>query len=79
MEGATTGLTRLRAGLPRGWRVGDKTGNGANGAANDLAFATPPARRPILIACYQSGGSAERPVRDAVHASVARAVAAAFL
>lgn len=79
MEGASTGRARLRAGLPASWRSGDKTGNGANGAANDLAIAWPPGRAPILIACYQSGGTAERPARDAVHASVARAAAAAFL
>lgn len=79
MEGATTGLERLRAGFPTGWRAGDKTGNGANGAANDLAIAIPPGRAPILIACYQSGGTAGRPARDAVHAAVARAAAAAFL
>lgn len=79
MQGATTGLQRLRAGFPTGWRVGDKTGNGANGAANDLAIAFPPGRAPILIASYQSGGTAERPARDAVHASVARAIASAFL
>lgn len=79
MEGATTGLARLRAGFPQGWQVGDKTGNGANGAANDIAFAIPPGRAPILIASYQSGGNAETAVRDAVHASVARAVASAFV
>ncbi|MEA3030653.1 MAG: beta-lactamase class [Sphingomonadales bacterium] len=79
MEAATTGRARLRAGLPAGWRVGDKTGNGAGGAANDIAFAVPPGRRPILIACYQSGGNADLAARDAIHAAVARAVAAAFL
>ena len=79
MEGAATGRARLRAGLPSTWRVGDKTGNGANGAANDIAFAIPPSRRPILIACYQSGGNADAAARNAVHAAVARAVAAAFL
>jgi len=78
MEGATTGLTRLCSGFPTGWRVGDKTGNGANGAANDIAFAIPPDRPPILIACYQSGGTADTGARDAVHAAVARAVAATF-
>jgi beta-lactamase class A len=79
MRDCTTGPQRLRAGIPAGWLVGDKTGNGANGAANDLAFAVPPGRRPILIACYQSGGNADTPARDAVHAAVARAVASAFL
>jgi beta-lactamase class A len=77
MTGATTGLRRLRAGFPAGWRVGDKTGNGANGAANDLAFAIPPGGAPILIACYTSGGNAPTAVRDEVHAVVARLVAAA--
>lgn len=77
MAGATTGLQRLRAGFPAGWRVGDKTGNGANGAANDLAFAIPPGASPILIACYTSGGNAPTAVRDEVHAAVARLVAAA--
>lgn len=79
MEGASTGRARLRAGLPSGWRAGDKTGNGANGAANDLAIAWPPGRAPILIACYQSEGTAGTPARDLVHQQVARAVAAAFL
>jgi beta-lactamase class A len=79
MEGATTGRERLRAGLPASWRVGDKTGNGANGAANDIAFAIPPGRPPIVIACYQSGGNADMATRNAVHASIARAVAAAFV
>lgn len=79
MRGATTGLTKLRAGLPMGWAAGDKTGNGANGAANDIAFAIPPGRAPILIACYASGGTADAARRNAVHAAVARAVAAAFL
>ncbi|HYI47644.1 MAG TPA: class A beta-lactamase [Allosphingosinicella sp.] len=79
MEGASTGRARLRAGLPAGWRAGDKTGNGANGAANDLAIAWPPGRPAILIACYQSGGTAATPARDLVHQQVARAIAAAFL
>ena len=79
MRDATTGLQRLRAGVPAGWLVGDKTGNGANGAANDLAFAVPPGRLPILIACYQSGGSADAATRNAVHAAVARAVISAFV
>ena len=79
MEGASTGRARLRAGLPTNWRVGDKTGNGANGAANDIGFGIPPSRAPILIACYQSEGNADAATRNAIHASVARAVAAAFL
>jgi beta-lactamase class A len=78
MEGATTGLQRLRSGVPRTWRVGDKTGNGGNGAANDLVIAWPPRASPILIASYMSGGTAERSERDAGHAAVARAVVQEF-
>ncbi len=77
MEASGTGRERLRAGLPAGWRVGDKTGTG-NGAHNDVAIAWPPGRAPILIACY-TDGPAEGAVRNAVHAAVARSVAAAFL
>jgi len=32
-----TGDKRLRAGVPKGWRVGDKTGSGSNNATNDIA------------------------------------------
>ena len=78
MEGATTGLRRLRAGLPPGWRAGDKTGNGANGAANDVAIAWPPQRRPILIASYISGAEVGEGARHAAHAMVGRIVAGAF-
>lgn len=52
MIGCRTGDKRLRAGLPKSWRVGDKTGTSGNGQANDIAIAWPPSRKPILIACY---------------------------
>ena len=41
-----TGAKRLRAGLRANWRVGDKTGAGGNGAANDIAVVWPPGRAP---------------------------------
>jgi beta-lactamase class A len=52
MIGCRTGDARLRAGLPKSWRVGDKTGTSGKGQANDIAIAWPPNRKPILIACY---------------------------
>ena len=78
MEGATTGLRRLRAGLPPGWRAGDKTGNGANGAANDIAIAWPPGRPPILIASFISGAEVDDAARHAAHAAVGRVIAGVF-
>jgi beta-lactamase class A len=74
---ATTGLTRLRAGLPGDWRVGDKTGtwNGEHNANNDVAIAWPPGRAPILIASYLASATVEPAARNAAHADVARVVA----
>jgi beta-lactamase class A len=57
LRASETGKARLRAGLPQSWTVGDKTGTGARGAANDVAVAVPPGRAPILIAAYLSDGS----------------------
>jgi beta-lactamase class A len=70
-----TGLERLRAGLPAGWRVGDKTGTGGNGAANDVACAWPPQHPPLVIASYVSAPDATPAARNAAHAEVARIVA----
>jgi beta-lactamase class A len=78
MRGATTGLRRIRAGLPPGWTAGDKTGNGARGSANDITIAWPPNRRPILIASYMSGVEVDDDARHAAHANVGRIVSAAF-
>ena len=77
MVSSTTGLDRLRAGFPAGWRVGDKTGT-ANGANNDIAFAVPPGRGPILVASYIDAREAEDGVRNAAHQAVARLVAELF-
>lgn len=73
----TTGGTRLRAGLPRGWRVGDKTGTGDT-SANDVGVLWPRAGRPpILVASYLTEARGTQTERYAVHADVARAIAAA--
>jgi beta-lactamase class A len=69
---------RLRAGLPKDWRVGDKTGTGDNGTANDIAILWPPDRAPILAAVYLTGSSVAADARDAVHAEVGRIVADTF-
>jgi beta-lactamase class A len=73
-----TGATRLRAGLPRDWRIGDKTGAWNGRTANDVAVAWPPGRAPILIAAYCSGGSASDEARNAALAEVGRTIAAAY-
>lgn len=80
MAGNTTGGAMLRAGLPGDWQVGDKTGrwNGSDPrafATNDLAIATPPGRKPVLIVCYVQGGPADGDARTAIVASVGRIIA----
>jgi beta-lactamase class A len=52
LVGCTTGAAKLRAGLPGSWRVGDKTGMGANGTTNDVAIVWPVRRKPLLVAAY---------------------------
>ncbi len=60
-----TGTSRLRAGMPTGWRVGDKTGGGGRGATNDIAIVWPSGRPPLLIAVYSSDSARPATVRDA--------------
>jgi beta-lactamase class A len=69
-----TGDKRIRAGLPRGWRVGDKTGTGDRGTSNDIAIAWPPGRPPILIAVYLTGSRKDRNMQDKTIAEVAKMV-----
>ena len=69
----TTGGSRLRAGLPGDWRVGDKTGtgdNGINNASNDIAIAWPPGRAPLLVTAYYAEAEVPQEARNAVLAEV---------
>jgi beta-lactamase class A len=71
-----TGDARLRAGLPKGWAAGDKTGSGANGTTNDIAVLWPPDRAPLLVACYLTGSKLDSENRDVLLARLARALSA---
>jgi len=75
MINASTGLKMFRLGLPAEWKIGDKTGKGANGAVNDLVIAWPPGRKPVLVALYLSDSSRTVDELSAVHAEVAAIVA----
>ncbi|MGK5065389.1 class A beta-lactamase [Janthinobacterium sp. LB3P112] len=52
MRGNTTGDKRIRAGVPAGWQVADKTGSGAYGSVNDIGVAYPASGAPLVIAVY---------------------------
>ena len=69
-----TGALMIRAGVPKDWSVGDKTGRGANGATNDIAILRPPGRAPIVIAVYSIGSKAPSDDRAATVAEAARVV-----
>lgn len=69
-----TGSQTLRAGLPSGWRVGDKTGSGSD-ANNDIAVIWPPDRKPLLVTAYYSAEGKDTVARKAVLAEVGRQVA----
>lgn len=53
LKANTTGDSRIRAGVPKGWIVGDKTGTGGSyGVTNDIAILWPPKAPPIIMAIY---------------------------
>ena len=72
----TTGEHRLKAGLPPGWAIGDKTGTGGNNTTNDLGVLFPPGRAPVLVVAYFTGSKGSPAERDAVLAEVGRLAAA---
>lgn len=72
MLDSKTGDKRLKAGLPAAWRVGDKTGTGGHGSANDIAVAWPPGRAPVLVTAYYTGSTISDDARSAVIAEAGR-------
>ncbi|MRX09014.1 class A beta-lactamase [Pseudoduganella sp. FT25W] len=78
MIGNTTGATRIRAGVPSGWTVADKTGAGDYGSVNDIAVLWPPGRAPIILAVYLTQPGKDDKLRPEIHGEVARVVIEAF-
>ena len=73
-----TGDARLRAGLPRGWRVGDKTGSGRHGTANDVAVVWPSDRPPLIVTTYLTGSNLEMGGQNEIIARIGGAIGDAF-
>ncbi|MFG2965183.1 class A beta-lactamase [Streptomyces sp. NPDC048288] len=74
----TTGGERIRAGLPGDWTVGDKTGTGGYGTANDVAIAWPPGRAPVVVAVLSTHAEATAEPDSALVRAAAEVVADAF-
>jgi beta-lactamase class A len=75
LRGSTTGLGRIRAGLPSHWQAGDKTGTGANGAANDVVIAWPATGSIAIAAVYMSESKEPRATLEQAHAEVGSLIA----
>ena len=74
MLNCQTGAKRLRAGLPKTWRIGDKTGNNGKDAAGDIAMAWPRSDTSIVIAAYTQGGKPTDAQLETAFAAIGRAV-----
>ena len=73
LKATTTGDFRIRAGVPKGWIVADKTGTGsAYGTTNDIGIIWPPKCAPIIVAVYYTSNDKKAVKREDVVASVTR-------
>jgi beta-lactamase class A len=79
LRNSTMGDRRIRAGVPTGWRVDDKTGTGAYGTTNDIAVLWPPSGRSIILTVYYTQAYADAKAKDAVVASAAQIALTALL
>ena len=74
LKNNTTGNARIRAGVPKDWIVGDKTGTGDYGTSNDIAIIWPPNCAPIILAIYFTQDKKDAALREDVIASATRLV-----
>jgi beta-lactamase class A len=72
-----TGANLIRAGVPKEWRVGDKTGRSGQGQTNDIAVIYPDGA-PIFVAIYTFSGSKSDEQRSTAISSVARIICQTF-
>lgn len=77
LDSTITG-TLLRAGMPKGWRVADKSGAGENGTRNDIGMITRPGAAPLLAAVYYTQAPGDRTTHDRVLAEAGRIIARTF-
>jgi beta-lactamase class A len=76
LERNVTGATRIRAGLPKGWTVADKTGTGDYGRTNDIAIVWPPHTAPLVVAIMSDRSGYGSPPEHALIAETTRQIVA---
>nr|WP_246486860.1 serine hydrolase [Kribbella qitaiheensis] len=64
----------MRAGVPKSWKVGDRTGGAGYGTRNDIAVVWPPGRAPIVLAIMSSRSTVDAKYDDALIAAAAELV-----
>lgn len=79
LVGNKVGDTKVRAGLPMDWKVGDKTGAGEFGTNNDTGIIWPPGRKPIVFTILTTETKASVEDKNAGMAEIARALRAAIV
>ena len=67
-----TGDARLRAGMPAGWLIGEKTGTNSVGNAADIGIAWPSDRGAVIAVAYVYLPDADKAQRDQVIAEIGR-------
>lgn len=72
LKGNATGDKLIRAGAPKGWKVGDKSGAGSYGTRNDIAVVWPPNREPIVMAIMSRHKAKDAKYDDALIAQAAK-------
>lgn len=72
LQGNATGDKLIRAGAPKGWKVGDKSGAGSYGTRNDIAVVWPPNREPIVMAIMSRHDTEDAKYDDALIAQAAK-------
>ncbi|MFG3709244.1 class A beta-lactamase [Micromonospora sp. NPDC047670] len=72
------GARRIRAGVPKGWAVADKTGTGDYGTVNDIAVVWPPQAAPLVVSIMSSKATRDAEYDQALLAEAAAHVVAAL-
>lgn len=72
--GNTTGAARIKAALPADWKIGDKTGTGDYGTANDVGVVWPVGRAPVIVAIYTTRNAKNAEPRNDTIAEASRVV-----
>ncbi|WP_457983612.1 class A beta-lactamase BlaP [Bacillus paralicheniformis] len=74
MKRNTTGDALIRAGVPEGWEVADKTGAASYGTRNDIAIIWPPKGDPVVLAVLSSRDKKDAKYDDKLIAEATKVV-----